>query len=159
MILLSLTSSLEMLRTQQDFFFPTFSRRTLGSTHFWLYFKVQSISRHPSQVFRGRKMPKNEVISITAHPLHTSTKMPINDPNLLSSSRCSAFWIEGLYQLHLDWKSNMLVKLPKPKHLSDLPNQQSFHQEGNHFCLIPTLSIPFHLSYKGSLSVPASSKE
>ena len=95
MILLSLISSLEMVRAQQDFF-PTFSRRTLGSTHFWLYFQVQSISRHPSQAFRGRKTPKNEVISVTAHPLRISTKTPVNDPNLLSSSRCSAFWIEGL---------------------------------------------------------------
>ena len=48
----------------------------------------------------------------------------------------------------------MLFSLPKPKHLSYLPNHLSFHQEGNLFCLIPTINIPFHLSYKGSPSLP-----
>lgn len=137
---------LEMVRTQQDFFL-TFSK-ILGSTHFWLHF-IPPISRHPSQVFRGRKMPRMKLL---AHcpPTIYFYKCLLMTPNLLSSFPVLSFLNrKTVVNWDRDWKSNVLVSLPKPKHLSYLPNHLS-RSEGNH-CLIPTLSTPFHQSYKGSL--------
>lgn len=96
-MVLSLMTSLKMVRTLQQDFFPTFSR-TFGFTHCLLHFQGNS---RPFQAFRRRKGFWNSYLRIKLLVLLPTHYILLQKGQLMTltpspSPQCSAFLIEVL---------------------------------------------------------------